>query len=512
MKGGFSTFLAGLNTGDVLALTAGAVSVLGFAPFGLYLFPILSLALLFAVWWESSPRRAFWRGWLYGVGMFGSGASWLHISIEEFGHAGLLVAIVLTLLFLAALSLIPALVGWLVNRWLRGNPALTLLAVYPAGWVAGEWLRGTILQGFPWLQAGYSQIESPLSVVAPVAGVYGVSLLVAIMGGLLVNAVRLQGTPRWIVAASVIGILISLNLLRDIAWTRTAGDKLQVTLLQGNIPQALKWSPAQRQFTLDLYRRMTTEHTDSDLVIWPETAIPLFYDLLEDDFLESLRAEVLSTDTDLLVGVPVMDKAGRYFNAMTVIGEATPGRFYFKRHLVPFGEFFPWRGLFGPLYEAIVGQRADFSAGEVDQPLLIAAGQPVGISICYEDAFGTEVLDTLPAATMLVNVSNDAWFGDSLAPHQHLEMARMRALETGRYMLRATNTGISAIVSPFGELIAVSPRGRVYAVTAEVQPMQGSTPYIRIGDRWLWVLLPLALTGLPGRRREAANPSVSGRG
>ncbi|HZB99821.1 MAG TPA: apolipoprotein N-acyltransferase, partial [Gammaproteobacteria bacterium] len=270
-------------------------------------------------------------------------------------------------------------------------------------------------------------------------------------------------------------------LANRIAWTESSStEPIEVALIQGNIPQALKWLPAKYQATLDRYLALSAPHWGIDLMIWPETAIPAFYHPAQP-LIQALQAQVESTGTDMLIGVPSMGESDKtYYNSVVRIG-STAG-FYHKRHLVPFGEYMPLQPIVGRLLNFLEIPMADFSAGSDAQSLLRVADQPVGISICYEDAFGEEVIDTLPHATLLVNVSNDAWFGDSIAPHQHLEMARMRALETGRYLLRATNTGISAVIDRRGTTIARSPQFEAHALIAQATPYQGATPYVRFGN------------------------------
>jgi len=485
--------------GDVLALSAGALLPLAFAPFNLYPLALIAPALLFFLWIDASPGRAAWRGWLFGLGQFGVGVNWVYISIHTFGHAPVLVTLALTVTFIAFLALYPALLGGLTLRLFTAHNGWRSLIVWPAGWALLEWLRGWFLSGFPWLAIGYSQIDSPLAAYAPVLGVYGVSWLLAICAG----AVTLLPNKR-AVAVLLVVVLGGLGLGR-VAWTHADGDARRVALIQGNISQAVKWEPDQREPTLDLYHDLTRANANNDLIIWPETAVPIFYHQVAKKFIAGVQAEARAEGVDLLLGIPVLDlETDRYYNTMMSLG--TQQGFYRKRHLVPFGEYLPLRPVLGWLLDYLQIPMSDFSAGSIRQPLLRAAGYPVGISICYEDAFGEEVIGDLPEAAYLVNVSNDAWFGDSLAPHQHLQIARMRALETGRYMLRATNTGISAIIGPKGQVQAKSPQFQVHVLSGDMQPMAGATPYVRWGNSAVVVVL-LGLIGVALWRR----PPVSGR-
>ncbi len=487
------TTLAGLaegRAGDLLALAGGALTPLAFAPFEFFPVAPWALALLFLVWLRASARRAAWRGWLFGLGMFGLGVSWVHESFQ-FSQVAMPVAIVLTTLLVVYLSVFPALTGYLLARFVSPAPSMRLLGFFPAAWVLGEWLRGWLLSGFPWLNLGYSQVGWPLAGYGPWLGVYGISWAVAVTAGALAGLMT-QGR-RVVYVFALLGLWSSGWLAGRVDWTEPTGSEREAVLVQGNVPQHLKWRPEQRQLTLDQYLTLTRQHWGADLVIWPETAVPAYHHVAEP-FLEELQAEALRQGTELLVGIPLKDlSSGRYYNSVVALGEHSG--VYRKRHLVPFGEFLPLVDILGPLVDFMRISMSNFSSGPREQPTLVAAGQQIGVSICYEDAFGEEVIEALPAATLLVNVSNDAWFGDSIAPAQHLQMARMRAVETGRYLLRATNTGISAIVGPRGDVLAQSPQFETHALRGTVQGMSGMTPYARLGN-WGIVVLLVGVLGI----------------
>ncbi|KAF0192368.1 MAG: apolipoprotein N-acyltransferase [Gammaproteobacteria bacterium] len=488
--------------GDVAAAAAGAALPLAFAPFNYFPVAVVAPAVLFALWLEVSRGRAFWRGWLFGLGMFGTGITWIFISVHHYGHVPLALALFLTALLVAFLALFPALYGYWCNRFIDGLRvrAARLLLVLPAGWVLAEWVRGWFLTGFPWLNLGYSQIDSPLVGYAPVAGVYGVSLMVALSAGLLVLLLTDRGwmaRSGWLASLAV--VWLAGFMLSQIEWTAPDGVPLKIAMIQGNISQDVKWHPDQRQPTIDMYRDLTRQQWGADLVIWPESAMPAFYDELEfmfDEFSEELRAE----GTDLLAGVLYMDLAsGHYYNSMISAG-STKG-FYHKRHLVPFTESLPFKYLLGGLVAFMDVPMSDFSAGHSGQPLLEAAGHKIGISICFEDAFGEEVIETLPEAGLLVNVSNDGWFGRSIGPYQHLQIARMRSAETARPMLRATNTGVTAIIDRKGKLVDTAPQFETYVLSGTVQPQRGTTPYISAGNVPV-VILSMALLLIAWRLRR----------
>ncbi len=477
-----------------LVLIAGALLPLAFAPFDLSLFAIASPAVLFAIWLGDSPRQATTHGFLFGLGQFGIGASWVYVSINEFGHTGFIVASFLTLSFVAVLALFPLLVGYLVSR-IRGSDTIMLLLSIPALWTLGEWMRGWFLSGFSWLHLGYSQTDTWLSAYAPVGGVYLVSWVVALLAGLLVLLLR-HWRRQGIKVVLLSGLLISGSfILQRVEWVSDVGDALKVSLIQGNISQHDKWQSSQRLPTLSMYRRLTGQHLDSDIVIWPETAIPAWFHSVKDGYLKELALLAVESKTTIITGIAMTDPETRnYYNSLIAIDSSNPEfQFYHKDHLVPFGEYVPlesWlRGLIG-FFELPM---SNFSRGGQQQPLISVNGQQIGASICYEIAFGEEVINALPAASMLVNISNDAWFGGSLGPYQHLQIARMRSIETGRPLLRATNTGITAIVDHHGKIQNSAPQDKRLVVSGVVQPQQGSTPYVRVGNMFVIVLMLLLI-------------------
>ena len=493
------------------ALLAGTIAVPAFAPLGWFPFTILSLAALFLLWDRGGASTGLRIGFAYGLGFFGAGVSWVYVSIHQYGHINLVVSVLIMLVMIFYLSLFPAVLGYMIDRCRVNNTREGLVLIMPAGWVLAEWLRGWLFSGFPWLEVGNSQIDSPLSGFAPIAGIYGVGLAVALSAGLLVAmGRRLIGWHGWLLLV----VLWSTGyLLKQVDWTVEDGEALRVTLVQGNIPQEEKWAPEQFSATIEQYLELTLRQGGgSDIIVWPETAIPAFYHQISESLLPYIEEEISGISASLLTGIPVLDMSSwDYYNAvMSLDGERA---FYHKRHLVPFGEYLPLRGLIGDSLDALAVPNADFSAGGDDQPLLRLGGYPVGSSICYEIIFGAGVIHSLPEAAYLVNVSNDAWFGRSLAPHQHLEMARMRALETGRYLLRATNTGISAVIGPDGRIIDRSRQFEPATVTAEILPRTGSTPYVLAGNLpAITLALLLLCAGLlrtwRGRRRPEPGGTV----
>jgi apolipoprotein N-acyltransferase len=481
------------------AFAIGALSVAAFGDRTLWPLPLAACAALAWLWLRApTARAAAALGFAFGIGHFGLGVSWVYVSLHQFGGLPAPIAGLATLVFCVILAAYPAAVGW-AQATLAGPPALRLMLVMPSLWTLAEWLRSWLFTGFPWLALGYSQLDGPLAGFAPVAGVFGISFLAAAAAGALVVLVAVRGRRQRIAAIVAIGALAAGGWgLRTIDWTAPYAEPVDVALLQGNIPQELKFVPGRYQQTLETYARLASS-TKARLVVLPETAIPRFLDDVDPVYLETLAGPVAARGGDVLVGVPVLDKARRYYNAVVSFG-ASPRQAYAKSHLVPFGEFVPTG--FGWLVAMMRIPLGEFARGAADQRPLAVAGQRVAVNICYEDAFGEEIIRPLPAATLLVNVSNVAWFGDSLAPAQHLRIARMRAVETGRYMLRATNTGVTAIVAPDGAVAARLPSFTEGVLEGRVQGRTGSTPYVTAGNAPI-VLACLAILAAAVARSRA---------
>ena len=502
----------------LLAALAGAATVLGFAPFYLFPLPVATLAALIVLWRRTATRRAAaLTGFAFGLGFFLAGVSWVYVSLHDFGAMPAPLAAILTLLFCCILALYPAAIGYLYSA-LGTRSALSTLMVVPALWTLADWVRGWLFTGFPWLSLGYAQVPaSPLAGYVPVVGVYGATFATVLTAGLLVTGCwsptpkdeggRMNGPrPRgaegkirlrlgyFILHPSSL-ILVSLwlggYLLQQVAWTAPAGGAVSVSLLQGNIPQEMKWRDDRVKPTLDTYRNLVTA-SHARLIILPETALPLFLHEVPADYLAGLAAHARSNGGDLLIGVPERSNSRDYYNSVLSLGMA-PAQTYRKSHLVPFGEFVPLKPVFGWFFAVTQIPLLDFARGASTQQPLEVAGQRVAVDICYEDAFGAEIIRQLPQATLLVNVSNVAWFGRSLAPQQHLQISQARALETGRYMLRATNTGMTAIIDPQGHVEKVAPEFTMAAVNGDVHGYAGTTPFVRWGN-WPIVAFALLLT------------------
>ncbi len=492
--------------GHWLALPAGALLALAFAPAGVWSLAFLCPATLMLLWDDAPPRAAAWRGLLFTGGTFLAGTYWLYHSIHLIGQAPVWIALVLMLGLVAIMGSYTALLGYAVARWGAAAGAIRYLVLLPAGWVATEWLRGWFLSGFPWLAIGYSQLDTPLAAYAPLGGIYAVSLAAAVTAGALV--MLLLETPKARVTGAVVLLLTwgSALALGRVEWTRPRGTEVTVALVQGAVPQSMKWVPGQLEQTMNLYLDLTRPHLGAGIIVWPESAIPSLESSVRG-YLDYVSALAQSRGSSLVTGLVRRDpQSGAYYNAMAAW---SPGeQWYYKRHLVPFGEYFPvpaavrdWMRLMNLPY-------SDFAAGAETQAPLAAGGEALAPTICYEDAYGAEQRSLARESTLLVNVTNDAWFGDSSAPHQHLDISRMRSLETGRPMLRATNDGVTALIAHDGSVLGRLPQFHPAVLTGTVRPRTGLTPYLRAGN---WPVLALLWIGLYAglrrpRVRGAAGP------
>jgi apolipoprotein N-acyltransferase len=486
------------------AFAVGAVLNLAFAPFSLWPVGVIAPALLFALIRGLPPRRAAWAGAAFGVGLFAFGTYWLYTCLHVFGLVPVWLTLLLQAVLVAVMATFSAALCYLANRfWLKPGSTRDWL-VLPALWVLLEWLRGWVLSGFPWLSLGYAFIDAPLAGWAPLLGVYGVTWAAACAAAALnrVFAPALSAPDRLIAGAVLIALFLIPSLTAHHGWTRPVGGPLSVAAVQGAVSQDQKWQISNRAATMARYAKLTEQAWGARLIVWPESAVPVLANNISD-YLADLRTMGRAHGAEFAIGlVNFLPATEQYFNGLLVMSNAGDG-WYYKRHLVPFGEYFPvpdfirsWMRLMSLPYD-------DISAGSAHQPVLHAAGQALGLTICYEDAFGSEQLGILRQATLLINVTNNAWFGDSTAPHQHLQISRMRALEAGRYLVRSTNDGITAAIDPLGRVVARLPQFQEAVMRVDVQPMTGLTPYARVGN-YPVVVGALALLAWAGwRRRES---------
>jgi len=490
-------------TGEFLAVGAGLLYTLAFAPFDYSYLAVIALLCLFMCWQRITPRRALVRGYLFGVGQFGLGISWVYVSIHDFGHASVTNASVMTGVFVAFWAIFPALAGYVCALLKDSRRTLAM----PVIWLLVEYLRGHwVLDGFPWLLAGYAQLDTPLAGYIPVLGVYGAGFITALSATLILLFLQHN---NWRVALCLVALWATGAYLHTIEWTQAIGAPFRVALIQGNITQDKKWLPDNKINTLRLYKDLTEQHWDAKLIVWPETSIPAYLSEVNDSYLKPLSTLASQHQSDIIVSLPIKnDTSGEKYNAVMTLGSHIAD--YRKQHLLPFGEILPLQPFSGLVLKKLGLKLGNFTSGGNNQPLLNAAGYPFITSICYEDVFGELAIQGISSAAYLVNVTNDGWFGNSIEPHQHAQIARMRALETGRFLLRATNTGLTTIVAPNGNMIRQLPLFEVGVLTGEITPMGGLTPYARLGDKpVLMFLVGLFIVGWASKNHNPTHKTTS---
>ena len=495
----------------------------GYAPFHVALLPLATIATLFWLWQRAaSPREAALEGFAFGMGMFGVGVSWISVALETFGVPRV-IAIPGMLGLVIYLSFYPALAGWAVARIARPDTTSRLVAA-AAAWALAEWLRGTLLTGYGWLAIGYTQLlpnlALPLAGFAPVGGVYLVSFALATCAALLVYltdgiaAARARVVPLGLAAISLLFIVGSLTARLE--WTRPEGAPLAVSLVQGNVAQHQKFDPSYRARNIEMYEQLVSQ-ARGQLVVLPESAFAAFIHELSPDLLDRLTESGRARNGDVLLGLFTMDApqpgSGRdpddplIYNSVVSLG-AGPPQLYRKHHLVPFGEAIPLRALFGWFLNSVLNiPLGDQAAGPARQRPFEVAGQRVAINICYEDVFGAELAEVARDATLFVNVTNDAWYGHSIGALQHNQIAAMRALELGRPMLRATNTGITSAIAHDGMVIVQLPWFTRGILEIDIAGRRGETPFVLWGDALVAALAGLVLLVAMARdRRRKSTP------
>jgi apolipoprotein N-acyltransferase len=485
-----------------LALPVGAAVSFAFAPFGWWPLAILATAYLFAVWHDATPRRAAWSGFLFTAGTFLAGTYWLYHSVYEIGHAPIALTIFVIVTIAAVMGTYTALLGYVLTRWIRVQGPVRWLLVLPSAIALVEWFRGWFLSGFPWLQLGYTQTDAPLAGIAPLGGLYAVSFAVALSAGALVAFLFGNSRARMIAGGAVVGVWILGFAMWGREWTQPTGTPVTVAIVQGAIPQEMKLDQSQFEHILEVYGTLTAPHLGAKIIVWPESALAAPVEFL-GGFLGPQWDAAKRRGSTLVLGQLRRDpRRDVYYNAVLALGDEP--QWYAKRRLVPLAEFFPVPEFMRDWLKGMDLPYSGFEAGGDSQPALDAAGQKLGVTICYEDSYASDQLKVLKEATLLVNVTNDAWFGDSTAAGQHLQISRMRALEAGRTLLRAANDGISAIIGPDGRVTSTLPRFQPGVLTGSVQPRTGLTPYARLGN-WPVVVFSLAilLGGLALNRRTA---------
>lgn len=488
----FARFIPSVD--NCIALLSGALLTLAFAPFHFAVLAFICPAIFLGQLLNAkSAKRTAWLGWVFGLGFFGSSVSWIFVSIHTFGQLNIIIAAALTLLFVMVLALFSGATAYctrLLTVFVARQHAITnlhaisfawLLLLYPSVWVAFELLRAWIGTGFPWVLLGYSQIDTPLRGFAPIIGVYGLSFLTVVCAVFIyrisvdTSLQPISWRRRFLLLISLGLLLGGGNQLTKIQWTKPLAGKLTVSIIQGNFPQMMKWDPDQFNFILQTYYDLTTPELQHDLIIWPEGAIPA-PSYVVDDYLAQLETDLQKQHSTLLLGTFLAGDAHEFYNAILVIGSNQGS--YTKRHLVPFGEYLPLRPLFGKIIQWLNVPMSDLAIGPKQQPLITVNNVKLSASICYEIAYPALIWHAASQANILVNISDDSWFGHSLAAAQQLQMSQMRALETGRPMLLANNDGVTASINAQGQIISRLPIDQRQILHTNVHGYTGKTPLL----------------------------------
>lgn len=508
------------NPSNWLSFLSGFLLVFAYAPFSLWWLTLILPSIMLYQIKDVSPKQAAKKIALFAFGWFSSGISWVHVSIDQFGGLPLIFSLLLMLALCAYLALFPTLAGYLTAR-IAKNKRLNLW-LFPSIWLLCEYLRSVVLTGFPWLSLGYSQIDSPLASFAPVIGEVGLTGIVLVINicfvkiycfyaGFISN--KNQTTPMVLSRKSLalpltllISIMLTSVVLAQVNWTELTGKTTKVALVQGNIAQSIKWQPEQEWPTMLKYLDLTRVNYDADLIVWPESAIPALEPAVQD-YLDTVNRSAILNNSAIITGLINYNfESKEYFNALLVLGkkntEDEQGYYYnhsnryYKNHLLPIGEFVPFQELLRPIAPFFNLPMSSFTAGNYVQPNLVANNLHILPLNCFEIAFPTQLAANYTDDTdMILTVSNDAWFGDSHGPHQHFEIARMRALEFGRPLVRATNNGVTGMINHLGEVTAIAPQFEEVVLRGTVEFVKGDTPYSQWPNLilWLMILVPITL-------------------
>ncbi|TNG92287.1 apolipoprotein N-acyltransferase [Pasteurellaceae bacterium USgator11] len=488
------------------ALILGASGVLAFSPFDYWPMAYVSVIGLLFFATQSSRKTALYTSYFWALGFFAFGINWIHVSINLFGGVPLILSYLAVLLLAAYLSLYPLLFTYLIQRF-----QIKSAVVFAILWTFTEFLRGWVMTGFPWLQFGYSQIDSPFYGIAPLFGVQGLTFFVVWIAALLMNSIKagLNRTDRTLaLTASSLLMVLGLAFAAFYSGGKISADSsakqssssakaLTITLVQGNIEQNLKWDPNYFSNTINIYQQLIALHLGkSDLIILPEASIPTLENQVQP-LLQNWQAAARNSGSELIVGTVYHDESqDRFYNSAIVLGDPhnpyqlTSTNRYNKHHLVPFGEYVPLESLLRPLGSMFNLPMSNFKQGEYLQAPLTAKGVKLATAICYEIVLGNQLQQNLANANsdVILTISNDAWFGDSIGPWQHFQMARMRALENGKAVIRATNTGITAFIGNQGQVLQQAPQFEATTLTTELKLETIATPYSVFGDKPLYLL------------------------
>lgn len=489
----------------VIALLAGAMFLFALAPYGIWPIALLSPAILYALLLpEMTGKRAFFIGHAYGTGLFCVGAFWLYTSIHVYGNTPVWLALIMIALMGLGMGLFHGFLALIFNRMLGRQPLS-----FAALWILQEWMKTWLFTGFPWLFVGYAFTEQYwLSSLAPIAGVFAVSFVAVLLAASIVELLRRRG-GYMIVSIALLVISTSLWLMNP-QWTKPKGTpNLSVSLIQGNIPQDLKWLTEFQVETLNIYATLTSTEWGHDIVLWPESSIPMFQTEAWG-FINEMVKIANETNTTWVTGIPYKDEAAfdpstdkypPFYNSVIALGAEAEG-LYKKQRLVPFGEYIPFEGVLDILPDLAGSQDImSYSRGSEQQSPLQVRGHSLGSAVCYEVAYPDTTRKNAIGTDFLLTISNDAWFGTSAGPLQHLQMVQMRALENGRWFMRATNTGVTAIIDHKGRIVERAPQFERTVLRGEVQARVGNTPFMRFGHYpVLFVITLLLLLSYLGKR------------
>ena len=485
-----------------LALIAGLFLTLSYAPYNLWFITFLSLgALLYCINplanGKLAAKQSAKYGFIFGLGWFGAGISWVHVSIATFGGMPLIASLSLMVLLCAYLALYPALATWLATRLATGPYSFVCWLL--AAIATTEYLRGTLLTGFPWLSFGYTQTDSPLNFLAPVTGEFGITLVCILIAFALYRLANKDGKP---LIASV-ALLAGLYAIASSSQLHYQDKTIKTVLVQGNIKQHLRFEPSEFWTTMSKYQDMTRLHWNADLIVWPEAAVPEL-EALSTEYLTGLDSAATFNDTALITGIVDYQYDTRnIFNTLIVLGKKehddSEGHYqylgknrYQKHQLLPIGEFVPFQDFLRPIAPLFDLPMSSFTRGDEVQNNLRANGLNILPAICYEIAFSELVRGNYRSdSDILFTVSNDAWFGDSHGPHQHMQIARMRALELQRPLIRVTNNGISAVYDPIAKSQLAMPQFKADVLEANITLIKGDSIYSQYGNWPVWAVVIL---------------------
>lgn len=482
----------------ILTVISGASATLAFAPYSIWPFAFVAPLALLVLIHQQTTKKSTWLGFFWGIGYFGTGISWVHISIDNFGGMPMAAGLFLMIGLISYLALYPMLFTFLLQRFFTSHTLTKYLLTIPALWLVTDWLRGWVFTGFPWLWLGYSQIDSPFSAWGPIFGVEGITAVIMISVGAITYAL-LERKWALLLIPAILGA--TSFAIKPFDWVTPQPEKVtKVALIQGNINQALKWLPSERWPTIMKYMDLTRENWDADLIIWPEAAVPAL-EIEIPSFLRNLDSAATMNNSTVITGIVGQSPTGNFYNNIISLGvNGTNGYDYLeqprysKHHLLPFGEFVPFEALLRPLAPIFNLPMSSFSRGDYIQPNIEASGTHLAPALCYEIVYGEQVRENITEQTdYILTLSNDAWFGTSIGPLQHMEMAQMRALETGKPVIRSTNNGVTAITDHRGKITDQIPQFTMAVLRGEVIPTTGTTPYRYWGTWPLYFLVMLSL-------------------